>query len=49
MKLGRDFGPTVEILAGVHASERVILNPADSLTAGVPVRMAESAESENAI
>ena len=38
--LGRDFGPTVEILDGVTASDRVILNPADSLVSGTTVRVA---------
>ena len=41
--LGRDFGPVVEILAGVTAGERVILNPADSLVSGATVRVAEEA------
>ena len=40
--LGRDFGPTVEILAGVAPSDHVILNPADSLVSGATVRIAES-------
>jgi RND family efflux transporter MFP subunit len=39
--LGRDFGPTVEVLAGVSANDRVILNPSDSLISGVTVRPAE--------
>ena len=39
--LGRDFGPTVEILAGVTATDRVILNPSDSLVSGATVRVAE--------
>jgi hypothetical protein len=38
--LGRDFGPTVEILAGVSPNDRVILNPADSLVSGTIVRVA---------
>lgn len=38
--LGRDFGPTVEIIAGVNPSDRVILNPADSLVSGTRVRVA---------
>ena len=37
---GRDFGSTIEILSGVEADEVVILNPPDSLTDGVPVRIA---------
>jgi membrane fusion protein, multidrug efflux system len=38
--LGRDLGPTVEILAGVATNDRVILNPADSLVSGTTVRVA---------
>lgn len=39
VKLGRDFGQSVEILAGVGPTDLVILNPSDSLTAGRPVRL----------
>jgi membrane fusion protein (multidrug efflux system) len=39
--LGRDFGPTMEILEGVGPSDKVILNPADSLVSGTKVRIAE--------
>lgn len=39
--LGRDFGPTVEILSGVSSNDQVILNPADSLVSGVTVKVAE--------
>jgi RND family efflux transporter MFP subunit len=38
--MGRDFGPTVEILGGVTAKDRVILNPSDSLVSGSTVRVA---------
>jgi membrane fusion protein, multidrug efflux system len=37
--LGRDYGATVEILGGISASEDVILNPSDSLTSGLSVRV----------
>jgi multidrug efflux pump subunit AcrA (membrane-fusion protein) len=37
--LGRDFGPTVEIIAGVSPTDRVILNPSDSLVSGTTVRV----------
>ncbi len=37
--LGRDFGPTVEIIKGIEPKERVILNPADSLVTGTKVRI----------
>ena len=36
---GRDFGTTVEILAGLQPGERVIANPPDSLTDGEKVRV----------
>ena len=39
--MGRDFGTTVEVLAGVAASDRVILNPLDSLVNGTRVRVVE--------
>jgi RND family efflux transporter MFP subunit len=38
--LGRDFGSTIEILGGVNPSDRVILNPADSLVSGTVVQVA---------
>jgi RND family efflux transporter MFP subunit len=37
---GRDFGNTIEILSGLGADETVILNPPDSLTDGLLVRVA---------
>lgn len=40
VRLGRDFGATVEILDGVDSSDRVIINPADSLTDGQKVQVA---------
>ena len=39
IKLGRDFGQTIEILAGVAANDRVIMNPPDSLASGLSVRV----------
>jgi RND family efflux transporter MFP subunit len=43
VKLGRDLGSDVEILSGVSAGERVILNPSDSLVSGAKVRLSEAA------
>jgi len=40
VKLGRDFGQTIEVLTGVGPSDRVILNPSDSLTGGTTVSIA---------
>jgi RND family efflux transporter MFP subunit len=34
VKLGTDFGTNVEILSGLNASDRIVLNPADSLADG---------------
>jgi RND family efflux transporter MFP subunit len=38
VKLGRDFGPRIEILEGVAANDRLVINPADSLVDGMEVR-----------
>jgi hypothetical protein len=37
---GRDFGNAVEIISGLAGSDRVVLNPPDSLTDGQTVRIA---------
>ena len=42
--LGRDFGSTVEVVAGITGSERVIVNPPDSLETGQIVRVAEGTD-----
>jgi len=42
IKVGRDFGTTIEIVQGVTPADKVILNPADSLVTGDVVRVAES-------
>jgi hypothetical protein len=39
VRIGRDFGSEIEILSGVGAEDRVILNPADSLLSGTTVRV----------
>jgi RND family efflux transporter MFP subunit len=39
IKVGRDFGTTIEIVGGVSPSEKVILNPADSLVSGEIVHL----------
>jgi membrane fusion protein (multidrug efflux system) len=43
IKVGRDFGTTIEIVQGVTPSDKVILNPADSLVTGDVVRVASPA------
>ena len=40
VKVGRDFGVQSEILSGVTESDKVIVNPSDSLTTGTIVRVA---------
>jgi RND family efflux transporter MFP subunit len=37
--IGRDFGATVEVVAGLQPTDRVIVNPSDSLTTGNPVQI----------
>jgi RND family efflux transporter MFP subunit len=37
---GRDFGKTIEILAGIEQDDAVVVNPPDSIEDGVAVRMA---------
>jgi membrane fusion protein (multidrug efflux system) len=45
VQVGRDFGQTVEISAGVTPADRIITNPSDSLVSGIKVRVAESPNS----
>jgi RND family efflux transporter MFP subunit len=42
VKVGRDFGVQSEILSGVTESDKVIVNPSDSLTPGTVVHVASS-------
>jgi RND family efflux transporter MFP subunit len=42
VRVGRDFGVQSEILSGVSESDKVIVNPSDSLTTGTTVRIAPS-------
>jgi RND family efflux transporter MFP subunit len=37
---GRDFGNTIEVLSGLESNEMVVLNPPDSITDGVTVKIA---------
>jgi RND family efflux transporter MFP subunit len=39
VKIGRDYGSTVEVVSGLQASDAVILDPADSLVSGTPVEV----------
>jgi len=42
--LGRDFGNEVEVIAGLNPTDKVIVNPPDSLVTGELVRIVSSAE-----
>jgi multidrug efflux pump subunit AcrA (membrane-fusion protein) len=46
--LGRDFGNTVEVLAGLSATDRVINNPPDSIADGMTVQVVQTAETNSA-
>ena len=37
--IGRDYGSTVEVITGLKLTDKVIVNPSDSLTTGAPVRV----------
>ena len=39
IKIGRDYGSTVEVINGLKPTDQVIVNPSDSLTTGTPVRI----------
>ncbi len=43
LKLGRDFGNTVEVLAGLSATDQVIINPPDAIADGMAVQVAPPA------
>src|SRR4029077_19183509 len=43
IKVGRDFGPPIQVVQGVTPSDKVILNPADSLVTGDIVRVVSPA------
>jgi len=40
--VGRDYGTTVEIVHGLSETDNVIINPSDSLEAGLKVRVAQA-------
>jgi len=40
IKIGRDFGQTVEVVVGLQSTDEVIVNPSDSLVSGAPVLVA---------
>jgi len=42
--VGRDFGDSLEVLAGLRPQDPLILNPPDSLISGTPVKVEEAAK-----
>jgi RND family efflux transporter MFP subunit len=47
VKLGRDFGNTVEVLDGLKIGDRVINNPPDSIADGMTVQVGAAAETNS--
>jgi hypothetical protein len=41
IEIGRDFGATLEILGGLEVSDRIVINPSDSLEEGQKVNVAK--------
>ena len=41
MKIGRDYGRSVEVISGLGPMDAVILDPADSLVSGTAVRVSK--------
>jgi RND family efflux transporter MFP subunit len=46
VKLGTDFGADVQVLSGLNAADRIVLNPADSLADGDVVTLPAQAKGE---
>jgi RND family efflux transporter MFP subunit len=44
---GRDFGKTVEVLSGLDPQDRIVVNPPDSITDGITVRIAPPPSPQN--
>lgn len=42
INIGHDYGTTLEVLSGVEANERVVINPPDSLESGQQVNVAQA-------
>ena len=41
VKMGRDYGNTVEIISGLAGDDSIVLSPPDSLISGTPVKIAD--------
>lgn len=49
VQLGRDLGDSVEVLAGLSASDRIVNSPPETLTAGDTVRLAAASQATGAV
>jgi hypothetical protein len=38
VRIGRDYGDTVQIVSGLKPTDAVIINPSDSLVSGTPIK-----------
>jgi RND family efflux transporter MFP subunit len=47
IKLGRDFGNIVQVLSGITAADRVIINPPDSIADGMIVQVSQPMATNN--
>lgn len=47
IKVGRDYGSTIEVIAGIHRTDTVVLDPPDSLIDGTTVRLSRQAANAN--
>jgi hypothetical protein len=47
INIGRDYGTSLEILGGVAASDRIVVNPPDSLENGELVNVAQGQPGQN--
>ncbi len=47
ISIGKDYGTTLEIIAGVSTSEQVVINPPDSLEEGQQVNVAPASPGQN--
>ena len=48
VKIGRDYGRSVEIVSGLSPADAVILDPPDSLVSGTPVRLLDQTKKPGA-
>jgi hypothetical protein len=44
LTIGRDYGTSLEVLAGLSTSDWIVLNPADSLEEGQQVQVTQGIE-----